>query len=356
MAPTDDDASGAAAARRRIIYRWDLDKTYLRTEFDSVRDLLRTAFESAAAKRTVPGASALLRELRATGPAAISILSGSPEQMRKVLEAKLRLDGIQWDSFTLKPSLEMLLRGRVRFLRDQVGYKLAALLAARAGTTGEHDEVCFGDDAEADAFIYSLYADLCAGRVGTDTLVAVLERARVYQDTIPRLVRLAADLPRRDCVRHIFIHLDRVSSPNAFSEFGRRVCPFFNYFQPSLVLLDRGLIDAPAALRVAGELVVSHGFTADALVASFEDVARRGHAGAVAAGALLAEAPKVDRARYAEAAPALRAALERLPKVAERLPEPRAEPQPVIDYVALHSRDRARAHRAKARVRARGAR
>jgi hypothetical protein len=24
---------------------WDLDKTYLRTEFDTVKDLLRTAFE-----------------------------------------------------------------------------------------------------------------------------------------------------------------------------------------------------------------------------------------------------------------------------------------------------------------------
>jgi hypothetical protein len=356
VVPTNEDPSGADAARRRIIYRWDLDKTYLRTEFDSLRDLLRTAFEPAAAKRTVPGASALLRELRATGPAAISILSGSPEQMRRVLEAKLRLDGIQWDSFTLKPSLEMLLRGRVRFLRDQVGYKLAALLAARAGTTGEHDEVCFGDDAEADAFIYSLYADLCAGRVGSDTLVAVLERARVYTDTIPRLVRLAADLPRRDCVRHVFIHLDRVSSPDAFADFGYRVCPFFNYFQPSLVLLDRGLLDAPAALRVATELVVSHGFTADALIASFEDVARRSYVGPAAGHALVAAREGVDRARFAEAAPVLRAFLDRLPEVVARTPEPVPQPQPVIDYVALHSRDRARAHRAKARVRARATR
>ena len=52
-----------------MVYRWDLDKTYLRTEFDSIRDLLRTAVEPATRKRTVPGASVLLRELRATARA-----------------------------------------------------------------------------------------------------------------------------------------------------------------------------------------------------------------------------------------------------------------------------------------------
>ena len=94
----------AGLDRHNVIYRWDLDKTYLRTEFDTLRDLVSRAFEKAADKRTVPGASSLLRELRDTGPAGIFILSGSPEQMRRVLEAKLRLDGIRWDGFTLKPA------------------------------------------------------------------------------------------------------------------------------------------------------------------------------------------------------------------------------------------------------------
>ena len=46
------------------IYRWYLDNTYLQTEFVSLRALVRTAFEGAEAKRTVPGAATLLRELR----------------------------------------------------------------------------------------------------------------------------------------------------------------------------------------------------------------------------------------------------------------------------------------------------
>ena len=155
------DASRAPLDRGRLVYRWDLDKTYLRTEFDTVRDLVKTAFESAAQKRTVPGAAALLRELRATEPRGIYIVSGSPEQLRRVLEAKLRLDGIRWDSLTLKPQLHALLRGRFRFLKDQVGYKLGSLLETRAELPAEVDEFMFGDDAEADAFIYSIYSDIC---------------------------------------------------------------------------------------------------------------------------------------------------------------------------------------------------
>ena len=45
------------------IYRWDLDRTYLDTEIDSVRGLLRTALESAGEKKVIPGADALLRSL-----------------------------------------------------------------------------------------------------------------------------------------------------------------------------------------------------------------------------------------------------------------------------------------------------
>ncbi len=340
----------ATDERRRLLYRWDLDKTYLRTEFDTVRDLVRVALEPAARKQTVPGAGALLRELRATRPGGIFILSGSPEQMRKVLEEKLRLDGIQWDSFTLKPSLAMLLRGRIRFLRDQVGYKLAALLASRAAGTGEFDEVCFGDDAEADAFIYSLYADLCAGRIGSDMLVAVLERARVYPDALPRLVRMAADLPRRDCVRRIFIHLDRMSAPDAFAELGQRVCPFYNYFQPSLVLLEQGAIEPDAALRVAAELVISHGFTADALLASYEDIVRRGHAGPRAGERLLAASERLEASRFAAATPVLRTFFAQLPEALPGFAEPPSLELLAVDYVALHTRDHARALAARRRA------
>src|ERR1700747_3239319 len=87
----------------RHVYRWDLDKTYLKTEFDTLKQLLRSAFEGAKAKRAVPGAAALWRERRAGGSARVCFISGSPRQMRRVLTEKLRLDGVEFDEFILKP-------------------------------------------------------------------------------------------------------------------------------------------------------------------------------------------------------------------------------------------------------------
>lgn len=338
---------------QRLIYRWDLDKTYLRTEFDTVRDLIKTAFEPASRKRAFPGAGALLREIRATEPAGLFILSGSPEQMRRVLEAKLRLDGIRWDSFTLKPSLKNALRGRFRFLKDQVGYKLACLLRSRADLDATTEEVLFGDDAEADAFIYSLYADICAGRVGPETLLAVLERARVYAEDIPGLVRMAERLPRHRTVEHIFIHLERVSPVSVFDEFGRRVCPFYNYFQPALVLVQSGVLEPASALRVGAEIAVGHAFSPDTLIASAMDLARRGYIDRVGAERVLEALHGEAAASVVAAAPALREFGNHLEKRLEDLiPVEPIEAQ-TIDYVGLFSRDKARARAARHRARAR---
>src|SRR5262249_46015415 len=113
-----------------FIARWDLDKTYLRTDFDTVRDLVRTAVERPDQKRTVPGAATLMRELGRAG-AEVHILSGSPEQLRSRIEQKLRLDGARWASLTLKPNLTNILRLRFRALPGQLGYKLPALLRRR---------------------------------------------------------------------------------------------------------------------------------------------------------------------------------------------------------------------------------
>jgi hypothetical protein len=341
------DAVGPAGPidRRRLVYRWDLDKTYLRTDFDTLKDLLRRAVERATDKRTVPGAAALLRELRAAGPAGIYILSGSPEQMRRVLEAKLRLDGIHWDSFTLKPSLRNLLRGHFGFLRDQVGFKLSAMLASREPLAPELDEILFGDDAETDAFIYSLYADLCAGRVGAEELLSVLRQAAVTPDEVPRLLDLVARLPKRDHCRRIFIHLDRISSLDVFEAYGPRVCPFYNYFQPALALVDVGAIDARAALRVAAELVIDQAFSPDALCASYLELARRGPQ---AAERIRGALEGLGDMEYASATPVLRALGDALGRV--RI-EPVTKAAPArLDYAALLSAERSRAKAAKLRV------
>jgi len=267
----------------RHIARWDLDKTYLRTDFDTFRDLVKTALERPDEKQTNPGASTLLREMVRAG-ISVHILSGSPEQMRRKLEDKLRLDGIQWDSFTLKPNLQNLLRLRLRAVKDQLGFKLPALLLARLqatpllpGESGVRHETLFGDDAEADAFVYSLYGDVLAGRVDEDVLVAVCERGRVYPDVLEALVDCARQVERVDAVERILIHLERQTPPDTFRVYGQRAVPFYNYFQAALVVHEDGRLPAEAVLRVGVELVVHHRFDGDALARSYLDLARRGH-------------------------------------------------------------------------------
>lgn len=340
----------ARVDRSRLIYRWDLDKTYLRTDFDTVRALWRTAWEPASSKRTMPGAAPLMRELWRTGPQAIHILSGSPKQMRKVLEEKLKLDGIRWTTFTLKPSLQQLMRGRVSYLRDQVGYKLNAMLESREASPADTDEVLFGDDSESDAFVYSIYADICAGRVPLDDLTRVLEQAKITRDEVRRIVRRAGRVPQRDMCRRIFIHLDRMSSPDLFWDYGARVCPFYNYFQPALVMLELGMIDAESTLRVAAELVIDHAFAADALLASYTDLSRRGHVGEGAAVHLIAHLKGARSADFSTATAVL-------VRFGEMLADHRSTFSSVhplgtepLDYVALFSRDKARAHAAKLRA------
>lgn len=263
----------------RHIARWDLDKTYLRTDFDTLRDIVRTALERPDEKRTNPGASTLLREMVRAGMR-IHILSGSPEQMRRRLEDKLRLDGITWDTFTLKPNLSNVLRLRFRAVRDQLGYKLPALLRSRATMSAQDNtltESLFGDDAEADAFVYSLYADVVAGRVDTRTLLAVCHRGRVYEDVSEELIGFASRVEHVEAVERIFIHLERQTPPGDFRVYGARVIPFYNYLQAAFALFEDGRVPAEAVLRVAVELVVMHRFDGDALARSYLDLAKRGH-------------------------------------------------------------------------------
>src|SRR5690606_798440 len=185
----------------------------------------------------------------------------SPEQLRGRLVAKLRIDGVRFETLTLKPNLQNLVRLRFRALRGQLGYKLVALLRRRCELPAQRDahgallrEVLLGDDAEADAFVYSLYADICAGHVDEATLAQVLRAGRCYDDDLRDVLRFASYIPEGEVVARILIHLERQSSPHDFERYGARVVPFYNYFQASIVLFEDGLVPAPAVLRVAPDL------------------------------------------------------------------------------------------------------
>ncbi len=346
--PERDAATSVAGPS--LVARWDLDKTYLRTDFDTARDLLRTAFERPDHKRTVPGAAALLRELVRSGAEA-HILSGSPEQLRPRIEEKLRLDGVRYASLTLKPNLENLLRLRFRALRGQLGYKIPALLRRRCELRSQHrcdgtlvPEILLGDDAEADAFVYSLYADICAGAVDVDLVREVMRLGRAYDDTISDTLRFAEYVARGPVVRRILIHLDRQSSPTDFALYGSRVVPFYNYLQAALILFGDGLLPAAGLLAIASELVSVYHFDRSAIARSVRDLARRGVSVRRRRDELEAHLAEQWSARRRATASELAALLEAIDQEPETAPAPVSAAQP-IDYRALVEQHNPRSRR-----------
>lgn len=330
------------------IARWDLDKTYLRTEFDTLRDIVRTALERPDQKLTNPGASTMLREMVRAG-VSVHILSGSPEQMRRRLEDKLRLDGITWDSFTLKPNLQNVLRFRFRAVKDQLGYKLPALLGARAALASGDEvrkETLFGDDAEADAFVYSLYADVLSGRVTEELLLSVLERGRVYEDVLASAMQAARMVERGEVVERILIHLERQTPPDDFRLYGGRAVPFYNYLQAAFVVFEDGRLPAEAVLRVAVEMVVEHRFDGDALARSYLDLARRGHLRGTKVGEIDEAFTRWTERERVPATEELKAMVARLPALAEGARASWRGDEPIaIDYAQLVGRHNPRRRR-----------
>lgn len=266
----------------RVTYRWDLDKTYLQSDFDSLRELVKVPFEKARDKVAAPGVAALIRGLRETATrhgqeVHVQFLSASPPQIGRAIKEKLELDGIGYDSIIFKNQLQRLMRGKFRHLREHVGYKLTELLKARRDDPPEARECLFGDDWESDPLIYSLYADIVAGRLSTDDLTEILAAVGVEPQLIALAGRLSCEVPRAEAVVRVFINLDRRTPPANFRSFGARLVPTFNYFQTAACLFEEGMLDAAGVEAVARSLVRDSGYSPERLANSLGDVQRRGH-------------------------------------------------------------------------------
>jgi hypothetical protein len=149
------------------------------------------------------------------------------------------------------------------------------MLQSRIGAPADA-ETLFGDDAEADAIIYCLYADLVAGRVSLQDLERVLVASRAYDDDAVRILDLARRVPKHDAVNRLFIHLDRRSAPVGFGHYGPRLVPVFNYFQAAMVLYGDRVLSARQVIFVALEMLDSGQYELGHLATSVQDIIRRG--------------------------------------------------------------------------------
>jgi hypothetical protein len=258
------------------VYRWDLDKTYLDTDFHSLRGVVRAATEPAHRKRALPGAGALLRALSVQDDSSVMVVSGSPRQMRGVLSEKLKLDGVRFDQLVLKDNLGNVRRGRFRAIKGQIGYKLPALLRARAATPVHATEVLFGDDVEADALVYSLYADAISGRVGAAEVSRVMEKAGAYPDEIDLALAALVEIEPADAVERVFIRQERGVSIERLAALGSRVVPVRSWWQAALVLAEMGHLAPEAVAAVMVRVFEEEDRDPWVMGALAQDVVRRG--------------------------------------------------------------------------------
>lgn len=264
---------------RGDVYIWDVDKTYLDTQFDSLKGLMRIPFEGAIDKRAFPGTAQLLKELR-RGPgkhpieAPLYFISASPPKLRAVLERKMLLDGVEFDGLTLKDPVQNVRRGGLRALKAQLAYKLVGLLLHRLDFPAGAHETLFGDDVESDALIYALYADVVAGRIRGADLLRILQRHRTEYQLAEWIVSFADRIPVARSVQRIFIHLAYGSDPERFAPFGPTVVPVRDSLQPAVLLEAHDKISAAGVLRVAAAMGEA-GRTDVELLSSLLDLVRR---------------------------------------------------------------------------------
>jgi hypothetical protein len=239
------------------LFVWDIDKTYLDTHFSSFRGLLSIPLEFAIDKRAMPGAVPLLRALRrGSGEKSmvnpLYFVSGSPPQLRSVIERKMLLDGVDFDGITFKDQWGLVRAGRGKEIKEQVGYKVAALLMYQQELPVTVKYFFFGDDFESDALAFLLFGEIMGGLRGAP----LTERLRSLGVSAPRLqnIRDFSDpMPViKDPVENVFIQLVKGVDPASFKD--PRVVPSRSFLQSALFLAKINKIRTQDVAAVADDL------------------------------------------------------------------------------------------------------
>jgi hypothetical protein len=262
--------------RAPVFLRWDLDKTYLVSQFESLRYLLRVPFQKAKDKVAVPGVSALIKGVRRTierarRPVAVYFLSASPPQIGTAIREKLELDGIVYDGITFKDQMRHLIYARFDSVLEQIGYKMEGLLTSARDNVSGRVELLFGDDWESDPFVYSVYADILDGRLTGTEVAELLRRAEVSRHYRDRILELMADERPTAHVAAIFVLRQRPARAVDLDAFGERLVWFDNYFECALKLWDLGVLDVDGIFEVLADI----GFNPAQTAVSFDAVCAR---------------------------------------------------------------------------------
>ena len=236
------------------VFRWDIDKTYLETDFESLSGLWRAATEDAEDKQNTDGVVPLVHALQEVDDARMVFLSGSPKQMRSVLLEKFSLDGVDVDDIILKDSLGAIAKGRFSDVKNQFGHKLPSLVEHRLSVQAEscgQTEYLFGDDVEQDALIYLSYQLILDGRLQWKDVKQVMREGGALSNAIDRMRRSYSKLESgHNIVRGIFIRLTKHQIPNWMYGLMPHLTPVHTWSQAGAILWADGVIDETALRQI----------------------------------------------------------------------------------------------------------
>lgn len=262
------------------IYIWDVDKTYLDTDFKSIWGLLRIPLEMAIDKTIIPGTAATLQECR-RGPGErpvqtpIFFVSASPPQLAGVIRKKMLLDGIQPDGFLFKDQLKLAFQGRFRELKFQVEYKLTAHWSLIADLPPSARLVVVGDDWESDGQVFHLLDATQRGDLADQDLATALRDAGVDSCSVDAMVELAARATGRAQVMLACVILTRGRDPSYFDPYRPIVHAAREALQAAALFAEHNLISPDGVARVAWRLRADWAWTAAQVDASLTDLTTR---------------------------------------------------------------------------------
>ena len=236
------------------VFIWDIDKTYLDTNFHSLTGLLKIPLELGIDKKAVTGAPELLHALRdgrsGRENAPLYFISASPHQIRKSIERKMLLDGVAYDGISFKDPLSAVKKLRFDEIKNQVPFKLSALLLLTQELPVNAKWYLFGDDAELDAQIYSLFADMVAGRLESKELEEILHGFRVRKRHIENILKTLRGIEKAERVKGVLIRLTKPDYTQKFESLDPRILGWASPASCVNFLIEQKLIGDLEAQKV----------------------------------------------------------------------------------------------------------
>ena len=235
----------------------DIDKTYLETNYETMRDMARILFETAMDKKTVDGAHEFLRALKFQNHPHIlkdgvsiplHFVSSSPPQLRAVLEHKIGMDHLCCASNSFKDQIYNLKKAKLSLLKHQVAYKVAAILSLCELCTKLEHLILIGDNAESDPYIYTLVKYILTSRLSLAHSISCLGYLGVPEDTAAEIFARLNIFENNKPSPQVIIAIRRVYPTKNDQNFSlaRDIFWFEHYLHLTFIFHHLGYIKPPA--------------------------------------------------------------------------------------------------------------